>query len=206
MAKKFYTLNEVLNMTQSDLKNMSKSELSKAVSSMRSVARKRVERMEKQEIYSPAYSGLQRSGGIPSVKGMSEQQLRNEYKRYKDFITAKTSTVTTAKQYEKTTIENVKKWVKAPSEQEQQIFNKWIETNKGEIFKYLDHFRETGATTSNNYKEHFNIIANYIYSGGDVGKDKEDIYTDIRKRLDKFYQTGAKEIYTSDIFNVVEGE
>ena len=94
------TTQEVLNISPQKLSKMSERELRKAVSILRSTARKRYERLIKTETieFSPSATRLQKSGLLPSVKGMDVITLRNEYKRYSQFIKSRTSTIKGARE------------------------------------------------------------------------------------------------------------
>lgn len=106
------TTKELLNLSQKELLNMTEKELRKVVSTLRSTARKRYERIEKADIYSESAVALWKSseGGsvFPTVKGMETIQLLNEFKRYKTFLISKTSTVRGARKSQKNKADIVK--------------------------------------------------------------------------------------------------
>lgn len=93
---------ELLRMNQRELSSLTEKELRQVVSTVRSTARKRYERLAERDIYSPAMrafrEGARGDSVIPTIRGMDITQLRNEFKRYKQFLTAKSSTVKGAKE------------------------------------------------------------------------------------------------------------
>lgn len=95
------TTQQILNLTQRELERMTEKELRQAVSVLRSTSRKRYERIIEADVYSQSAIALHRSSGsggvFPTVKNMDYITLSNEYKRYKQFLTSKTSTVTGAR-------------------------------------------------------------------------------------------------------------
>jgi len=68
---------------------------------MGSVANKRISRLEKNEMETPAYNAIMCNGGHISVKGKNLNQVRAEYARVSAFLKAKTSTVKGAKKVKK---------------------------------------------------------------------------------------------------------
>lgn len=105
MAKKFLTKKEIFNMSRKQLDTMDEKELRKAVSSARSIARKRYERLEEKGIQSPAMGLLMKHREkegydipFPTVNKMDKVTLRNELRRYMGFIGAKSSSIPGAKE------------------------------------------------------------------------------------------------------------
>lgn len=98
---------DTLELSQRQLEKMGDKELRRVVSTMRSTSRKRYERIVESEVYSQAAVALLKSSKgdtvLPTVAGMDRITLLNEYKRYKQFLTSKTSTVTGARKVENKT-------------------------------------------------------------------------------------------------------
>lgn len=77
--------------------NEKRQQFAKEVSRLASMANKRLKRLEKNELDSPAYREWVKNGAVKfSVKGKDYNQLQSEYWRVKHFLDAKTSTVTGA--------------------------------------------------------------------------------------------------------------
>ena len=83
---------DIANMSISELNSLSKSDLSKAVSRLASVANKRLNLFIKKDIETPATISAEKSGGRFSTKGKNLNQLRSEFIRAKKFLSLKTST------------------------------------------------------------------------------------------------------------------
>lgn len=109
MARQKYTvsIDSLLEYTPSQLESMSRKDLAAVVTRLRDAGQKRLKRIEKAGIHSPAADYIKRSGGFAKIKGMDVAQLRNEYIRLKGFIGAKTGTVKGARQYTKRTEKDI---------------------------------------------------------------------------------------------------
>lgn len=84
---------ELLNMSSGDVSNLSRSQLAQVVSRIASAANKRIRGLQKAGIDSPAYKRVLESGGNISTRGKNLNQLRAEFLRAKQFMDAKTSSV-----------------------------------------------------------------------------------------------------------------
>lgn len=88
---------KAMGYTLKQLEKIDERELRQAVSTLRSTSRKRYERLTDTELYSPAMDKLvKRSDGgeiFEPIRKMDRTQLENEYKRYRQFLKAGTSTV-----------------------------------------------------------------------------------------------------------------
>lgn len=81
-------------LTDRELTTLSKSDLSKVINRLSYVANKRLQRLSKTEVFSPAYEGFKRRGeGIFTSKGKNEFELKKEFLRVKEFLKMETSTV-----------------------------------------------------------------------------------------------------------------
>lgn len=128
---------DIISMNVLELNKLNRKELSKLVSQAGSVANKRLARLEKNEIESPAYQFNQRNGGRFSVAGKNLNQLRTEYKRVSGFLNAKTSTVTGAN-------EIMDKWAdrlgykleKQQSKDMWSAYRKYLEVNPTSVKDY----------------------------------------------------------------------
>ena len=84
---------ELLNMSSGDVSNLTRSQLAQVVSRIASAANKRIRGLQEAGIESPAYERVVESGGKISTKGKNLNQLRSEFLRAKQFMDAKTSSV-----------------------------------------------------------------------------------------------------------------
>ena len=71
------------------------------------MANKRINRLESSKVLSPALHAVLNSGGKFYAKGADLKQLQHEYARCINFLNMGTSTVTTARQYERTIAEKL---------------------------------------------------------------------------------------------------
>ena len=92
------TLEQVMNLTWDQINKMKLKELKAATKIVGDVANKRIKRLEKSDyIATNALNAVRDGGGGFSIKGKNMNQLRGELNRARQFINAKTSTVTGAK-------------------------------------------------------------------------------------------------------------
>ena len=97
---------ELLNLSPKKISSLSEKDLRKVVSTLRSTARKRYERLAEKGFYTIPMKTLSSKSPneadvLPEVKTLDVVSLRNEYKRYNQFLNAKTSTVSGARKAEK---------------------------------------------------------------------------------------------------------
>lgn len=181
-------LDAIMKLNQRQIEKMSRQELARVVSDLRSVARKRIERMEKSEVYSPAYSGIIASGGIPTVKGMDLTQLKNEFKRYKHFIELKTSTVKGAKRYYEKSVKNF-----------ERLMGRGFTTDQIKyFFGLLDDLRDDGLATEKNYNSVLNYMVDYVEENPDATDN--EIINHAREEVVKEYEQSTRGFYSSDRF------
>lgn len=90
---------EIANIDIREFNSLNRAELAKKTSQLASVANKRMTRMEKSGIESPAYKSAQKYLGKEdapkrfSVRGKGINELRAEFIRLKQFLESKTSTL-----------------------------------------------------------------------------------------------------------------
>lgn len=111
MSKRFggYSINDIMDMGIEEFSNLTKPQLREAVSRLASAANKRLKRVSKDDIVSPAQIEAIESGGKFSTKGKSEIELQVEFRRVSNFLRDKTSTVTGARQLEEDVRAELKK-------------------------------------------------------------------------------------------------
>lgn len=111
MSKRFggYSINDIMDMGIEEFSNLTKPQLREAVSRLASAANKRLKRVSKDDIVSPAQIEAVASGGKFSTMGKSEIELQVEFRRVSNFLRDKTSTVTGARQLEEEVRAELKK-------------------------------------------------------------------------------------------------
>ena len=135
-----YNAKEMTEIDLDTLNRMSRSELSKVVSRMTDVTKKRMKTLEKNQEFTPAYYGLKeksRNGDL-SVKGKNINELRAMYKQQKNFITAKTSTMKGSKAVKEAEAKRLGVTFNNKDEAKAfwQQYSKFIETNEGKQALY----------------------------------------------------------------------
>lgn len=90
-----------------DFRKFSRQELAKECRRYFDMANKRINRLESSKVLSPALHAVLNSGGKFYAKGADLKQLQHEYARCINFLNMGTSTVTTARQYERTIAEKI---------------------------------------------------------------------------------------------------
>ena len=88
---------EILNLSDVQINKMSRKELAQVTSILASAANKRIARIEKAGVTSPAAANVKAHDGKFSVKGKNTNQLRGEFARARNFMSNVTSTVKGAK-------------------------------------------------------------------------------------------------------------
>lgn len=91
------TLKQALGIDINDFMELSGKELKAATKALADAANKRLTRLRKAGVPSPAARDVWTSGGKFMIGGKSEGELRTEFLRAKMFLEAPTSTVTAAK-------------------------------------------------------------------------------------------------------------
>lgn len=88
---------EILQLSDIQINKMSRRELAQVTSILSSAANKRIARIEKAGVTSPAVANVRKHDGKFSVKGKNTNQLRSEFARAKTFMSNATSSVRGAK-------------------------------------------------------------------------------------------------------------
>ena len=88
---------EILQLSDTAINKMSRRELAQVTSILASAGNKRIARIEKAGVTSPAVQSVKSHEGRFSVKGKNTNQLRSEFARARNFMTSSTSTLKGAK-------------------------------------------------------------------------------------------------------------
>lgn len=90
----------IKDILKSDPRGLTESQLRKEVQQLADAANKRAKRMQNADMWSPAEKGRERSGaGMFSTRGKNYNQLQAEFKRAKQYLESKTSTIAGAKEF-----------------------------------------------------------------------------------------------------------
>lgn len=99
MATKKSSWESIARIDSEALNRMTRAELARATRTLGAVANKRINRLEKTGIESPAFESIKQSGGKITTKGKNINQLRAEFARAREFLSMSTSTVSGAREH-----------------------------------------------------------------------------------------------------------
>lgn len=102
------SIKDIMDIDMDTFNQLSERDLRQLTTRLASAANKRIKRMEKAGIMSPAYDRIQESGGKISVKDKTFNQLRHEFGRAKGFLQSKTSSLSGWKKTKQTVIKAFK--------------------------------------------------------------------------------------------------
>lgn len=102
------SIKEIMDISIDEFSHLSKTELRQAVSRLADAANKRLKRLEKSDLASPAYMEATEGGNKFSTRGKSEIELQIEYRRVSNFLQDKTSTIKGSRAYMEEARQNLK--------------------------------------------------------------------------------------------------
>ena len=110
MANRFkgQSIKEIMDIGIDEFSHLSKTELRQAVSRLADAANKRLKRLGKSDLPSPAYMEATEAGSKFSTRGKSEIELQIEFRRVSNFLQDKTSTIKGARAYMEEARQNLK--------------------------------------------------------------------------------------------------
>lgn len=167
---------------------MNEKELKKSVQELQKVVNKRYDTLKKYN--SPAYESLKESGGKIATKGKGLNQLRNEFKRARNFLQSKTSTVSgyfelQEKLYGKLEFDKERDLTDEEKKAFWKAYRKMNEENPAAINRYgSTHLIED---TLSKYKSN----------------DEDYILEQMREDLKEFYEKQNKLKTPDDVFNEI---
>ena len=190
MNVKGLKISDILNMDWSDLNAFTKKELKQITSRLVSAGNKRIRRLQKHNINSPAMQGLGKEKVFSTKlsKDTSKQQrvnkLRSEFARARSFLTSESSTIGGYKKFVKKTRQRIAKELNIP---EKTIEKK---LNIGRLFDMLHKAQERGLVSS--YRgskgslQARNIIAEILIDNPDVTED--NLMDWLEEQTDELYE------------------
>lgn len=186
---------DLLKLSLEDLNNLSDTELRKVVSTMRSTARKRYERLQKAGLNKMVDTYFKKGAKnteelLPTVKGMDRITLLNEYARYRRFLSSKSSTVKGARQVLKQQKQFIKQEIDRDFNVEETLrfFDLYELAKKLEVGRVLD----------------YNVVRDITAEVYDknMRKSNKTILSEVEKRLQAYYENefGTPGTNTSQFF------
>lgn len=191
----------LLDLSPTDLLNMSRKDMARNISTLASAANKRLKRLETSGTYSPAAEYVKSHGGKFSVAGKNQNQLLTEFFRLQQFMESKTSSVKGAKKWQRNVRDTVADTIKQRTGARGQA-GKQIEKEVREIFNDPDkknQFWDLYSRLSNeydvkeNYKEIWDDIAGAM--SADESSTTDDIFEYLTNRYeDKYMETSPQDL------------
>ena len=191
MAKKKRSnqLSRIMNLPLNKVMSMPRANLAKEVSRLASAANKRLVRLEKQNITTPASVYIKEHGGKFSVAGKNVFELREEFQRAKGFLESETSTV-----------RGYKKWgskiAKTLHENAGIDYDSLTEDQKRIFWKAYSKLEESDA--ANVYGARYRTSINTIYDAVTNGLKLKDV--------DNFVNDLSQNIYDESVADFLSGE
>ena len=102
------SIKDIMDISIDEFSHLSKTELRQAVSRLADAANKRLKRLEKSDVASPAYREATEGGNKFSTRGKSEIELQIEFRRVSNFLQDKTSTIKGSRAYMEEARQNLK--------------------------------------------------------------------------------------------------
>ncbi len=172
---------DLMKLSLSDLNDLNDAALRKIVSTMRSTARKRYERLQDEGLENMVKTYFKKGAAseenlLPTVKGMDRVTLINEFQRYRRFLSAKSSTVRSARKV----LQQQKEFIREVSDREMDT------DDMLRFFALYEGAKKTGVGGVLNYR----VVEYYTEKIFQDNKDKsnKEILDDIEKRLKEVYE------------------
>ena len=166
----------------STFNKMSRSELSKVVSTLGATANKRLKSFESKKQTSPAISALKKSGGKITSKGKSINELRAEYVRVRNFLASDTSTLRGYKAFRADTIKSLN--IEGIGDISEKQFTK--------LWQAYEKLKDTSPEVSNKKFKYSVLtdIAEEVMKDGRISAST--IANRIQNRLSEIYEESAE--------------
>lgn len=181
------SIQSLMNLSQKDLKNLSRNSLSKVVSRLASAGNKRLKRFEKSGIESPSTLHVKEHGGKFSVRGKSSAELTKEFLRVKSFLQSETGTIKGAKQVRKTVISELRK--------------KGVDINESQydkFFKVYEKLKEIEPSVADRLMK-YSVLSDISEN---LNRDVDDIVNSISKNIVKIYEEQIDDTDFSRFFRI----
>lgn len=184
------TVNDILNMSARQLNALDAKDLARVSGRLRSAANKRLRRLEKSGMESPAYRNAMRGGGSFSTKDKDLVGLRNEFLRMKTFMEGKTSTVRGAKQAQKKMVDEFKK---AGVDMQEE--------NVDRVMRLYERLKEIDPSVS--LKQFKYAVQDSVSKYVEQDMTDEEIMRKMKERIDELYEE-SQDYYQSSFSGAFE--
>lgn len=184
------SVQDINNMDINKFNSLNKSDLQKVVGRLVSAGNKRLRSFERAGESSPATRHVARSGGVFSTKGKDINQLRAEFVRAKNFMTAKTGTRAGWKKVKRETIKSLKD--RGINLTEQQFDDFW---------KAYEELKEINPSVANKGLK-YNILQDIADMVTDDTLTADEIALKLNSEISRIYEENEG---LNDGFNGVSG-
>ena len=199
MNVKGLKITDILNIDLDSFNSLNESQLRALTSRLVSASNKRIRRLEKHDINSPAIQGLGSNKSFSTKlkkttpKNQRINQLRSEFARIRTFLTSQTSTI---KGFNKFVKDTRKRLAKETGLSEKDIKN--IDVNK--VFDKLHELQQKGYVSSYRGSKGSLQARNKLF---EIAKEYPDLDAD---ELADYLFDELEEAYESDIYDDLEDE
>lgn len=178
MAKRATTVQDILDVDFDIWNSWDEKTLRQKTTILVSAANKRITSMEAAKQKSPSYRNVMRGGGKFAISGKTFDQVKEEYKRVKDFLNQETSTVRGWRKVKRETIKSIKKEIPGFELTESEFDNFFEAYDK---LTELDENAESRSIKYDVFKEISERIKDKI-------KSSEEIAAKMKDQIEKLYQ------------------
>lgn len=195
MNVKGLKINDILDIDLDTFNRMNERELRSVTSRLVSAANKRIRRLKKHNINSPAIQKLGKDGSFSTIlpkdvdKKQNVNKLRGIFSNIRSFLTSETSTISGYKKFVKRTKERIAK------ELNMSYKNVNKKLNVGKLFDLLHKAQERGLVSSyrgsDGSLQARNIIAEILIDKPDV--KEEDLMDWLSNQADELYELKEQE-------------
>lgn len=171
------TIDDIMNIDYDTFSQLSHADLKKVTSRLISAANKRIKRMEKAGMSTPAMRAVQRGGAL-SVKNKNLNQVRSEYIRARQFLGYETSSF---KGWNAVVKETIKSLNNIGVNIDAEHFN--------ELWELYEKMKEADHRVSDRQHK-YNVLRELAYQimHNDEEKTGDEIIADVQSRITELYE------------------
>ena len=182
------SVEDILNMDAKVFRSLGERDLREVVGRLVSAGNKRLRSFSKAGETSPATRQAAKSGGAFSTKGKDLNQLRSEYARAKQFLTARTSTKAGWKKVQKDTLKELKK-------QGVDV----TPTEFGKMWSAYEKLKEQSPEIADKRLK-YKVLNDIADMADDPNRSASDIATELHSKLSDIYEKAAEADEPSSFF------
>lgn len=169
------SIQDITRLTPDKLNKLNATDLKKISSRLVSASNKRIRRLKSKELNTPSLQNIAR-GQEFSIKGKTRNQVLNTFKQMKNFLTAKTSTISGARKVQKEFVERIglnQPMNKTQTKKFWKVYDKLV-TQNGGIIKQMKSSDQLQS-----------YLASMIKSKSRISQ--KELMSRLNKRLDELY-------------------